>query len=249
MWQYLGLVCRAWRYRLKVEREEIGFVLRHLRPGDTAVDIGAHKGAFTYWMRRKVGSQGSVLAFEPQPVLAARLRSLTRSWPNVVVENMGLSSRSGTLSLRMPAGGPSPVATLEPRRMTAGMLEIPVPVTTLDDYLAGTTKPWRRINLIKCDVEGHELEVFRGAERTLRKHRPILLFERETRHCGGQPIALAFDYLTELGYRGYFPVGSNLHDIAEFDPARHQKEALSGAYVNNFIFMPDSVPELALAAA
>jgi hypothetical protein len=133
--------------------------------------------------------------------------------------------------------------------MTAGMLEIPVPVTTLDEYLAGTNKPLRRIDLIKCDVEGHELEVFRGAERTLRKHRPILLFEREIRHCGGQPIALAFDYLRELGYRGHFPIGSKLYDIAQFDPTRHQAGARAGAYVNNFIFMPDSMPQVALAAA
>lgn len=249
MWQYLGLLCRAWRYRIKVERDEIRFVLRNLRPGDTAIDIGAHKGAFTYWMRRQVGSHGRVLAFEPQPILATRLQRLTRGWPNVVVENMGLSSRSGTLSLRMPDGGPSPIATFEPRRMTAGMREISVPVTTLDEYLARATTPIQRIDLIKCDVEGHELEVFRGAQRMLRQHRPLLIFEREARHCGGQPIELAFDYLAGLGYRGYFPVGSKLRDIAEFDLERDQEHANGDSYINNFVFMPESEPVPTLAAA
>ena len=38
------------------------------------------------------------------------------------------------------------------------------------------------INLVKCDVEGHELEVFKGAENTLNKFHPHLIFECEQRH-------------------------------------------------------------------
>ena len=69
-------IYRAWRYRLKLEPSSVRFLLDYLRPGDVAIDIGAHKGAMTHWMARSVGRGGSVYAFEPQPVLAARLQRM-----------------------------------------------------------------------------------------------------------------------------------------------------------------------------
>ena len=57
---------RAWRYRQRLERQEIRLLLRHLAAGDVAVDVGAHKGAYTYWMRRAVGASGKVYAFNAQ---------------------------------------------------------------------------------------------------------------------------------------------------------------------------------------
>ena len=41
-------------------------MLNHLKLGDTAIDIGAHKGAYTYWMSKYVGNEGRVFSFEPQ---------------------------------------------------------------------------------------------------------------------------------------------------------------------------------------
>ena len=55
-------------------------VLRH---GDVAVDVGAYKGGYTYWMREAVGDAGTVFAFEPQPELAyypPRLDGSPSSW-------------------------------------------------------------------------------------------------------------------------------------------------------------------------
>ena len=51
----LRWIFRAWRYRLVVEKHEIKFMLDYLAPGNIAVDIGAHKGAYTYWMSKYVG--------------------------------------------------------------------------------------------------------------------------------------------------------------------------------------------------
>jgi hypothetical protein len=73
-YRQLKWLYRALRYRL--EKQEIKLVQRHLAPGDVAVDVGAHKGAYTWWMRRAVGESGRVYAFEPQPALADNLRGL-----------------------------------------------------------------------------------------------------------------------------------------------------------------------------
>ena len=91
---YAKLVLRAWRYRLRAERPEIRFLLNQLQLGQTVIDIGAHKGAYTYWMSQRVGSSGQVIAFEPQPELNQNLSKLTGLFPynNIQIESFALSS-------------------------------------------------------------------------------------------------------------------------------------------------------------
>jgi FkbM family methyltransferase len=233
------LIYRAHRYRWKLDPAEIEFLRTHAKPGSTAIDIGAHKGGYSYWMARTVGPQGRVIAFEPQPELAARLRCSFQHRSNVTIENMGLSSQGGQLTLNVPGAGPSPGASFETTEVTAGSnRKINVEVSTLDARLA---QPHPRVSFIKCDVEGHELSVFRGAENTLRNERPTLLFECEQRHHGNRKIAEVFNYLSGLDYEGFFFVRNALRPLAEFDPAQHQNLEAPDSYCNNFTFLPREI--------
>jgi FkbM family methyltransferase len=230
------LLYRAHRYRWKLDPAEIKFVRTHAKPATTAIDIGAHKGAYSYWMARAVGPQGRVIAFEPQPELAARLRCSFQPQGNVTIENLGLSNQCGQLTLNVPGAGPSPGASFETTEVTADSTRrINVEVSTLDARLA---QPHPRVSLIKCDVEGHELSVFMGAGRTLREERPALLFECEQRHHGQSDIAEVFNYLGRLGYHGFFFAGHALRPLAEFNPAQHQNPQAPWSYCNNFAFLP-----------
>jgi FkbM family methyltransferase len=231
-WRY-----RALRYRWKLERQEIRLVLGHLRPGDTALDVGGHKGAFTWWMRHAVGRTGRVDVFEPQPALATRLRSMVheRGWDNVRVEHLGMSSAPGILPLRVPPGGPSPGASFErPASHEESDDVVEVPVSTVDDWVEQRDR--RNVRLIKVDVEGHELAVFHGAQRTLEGQRPALLFECEQRHRPDDDIGAVFRFLAELGYRGQAVTRKGLLPLEQFDPARHQGADSSLGYINNFWF-------------
>ena len=76
--EFLRWVFRAWKYRLKVEKHEIHFMLQNLKAGQSTIDIGAHKGAYTYWMSKYVGEMGQVFAFEPQPLLYKKLKNLIK---------------------------------------------------------------------------------------------------------------------------------------------------------------------------
>ena len=231
----LKWIYRAWRYRLVNERDEIAFVRNHLVPGDVALDIGAHKGAFTYWMAKQVGPRGRVFSFEPQPLLASRLTRLVKgqSLAHVTVENLALSSQVGVATLSVPGGKPSPGATLEPRNVNA-CEQTSVPVLTLDSYFAD--RQISSIKLLKCDVEGHELEVFRGGEQLLRHHKPLLLFECEARHRQDGRLDEVFRFLTELGYRGEFFRHGKLTSLQQFDPVIHQADPASDSYAGNFVF-------------
>ena len=140
---YLRWISRAWKYRLIVERQEILFMLEHLKPDQNAVDIGAHKGAYTYWMSKYTGTNGNVFAFEPQSKLFNQLnKTLDDSKTNNVhVELLALSSNKGEKTLLIPGKKTSPSASIHNKSLDDGQsAKINVKTTTLDDYFCGKIK-------------------------------------------------------------------------------------------------------------
>jgi len=234
----LGYLYRAYRYRYRVDPAEIRFLCGRLRPGDTAVDVGTFKGAYTYWMRRSVGPRGDVVAFEPQPGQAAYLRSVVAAmkWRNVTIEAQGVSNTSGELPLVQPRSGHE--ATFVVRNRTERTCEtVVVPVTTLDAYFRDrATKP----GFVKIDVEGHESAVLAGAMETLTTGRPALLVEIEARHRADGDVRPVVELLASLGYEGSFFLGGKRRPVSEFDVAQHQRIGPDGklpaSYANNFAF-------------
>lgn len=233
--EILRLQYRAWRYRYKLDRAEIRFLLAHLQAGESALDIGAHKGAYTYWMCRAVGPTGHVTCFEPQPQLAAYLRRIkdTLRLNQLTVEGAGVSSANGEMTLHVPGSAPSPGSTLEPKHGLEDGPSYQVKVISLDDYFQA--HPAENLSLVKCDVEGHELQVFRGSQKLLQRHRPVLLFECEEHHHPHHTNRDVFAFLGGLGYEGFFFSRAGLLPLKAFDPARHGNRQ-SPDYVNNYLF-------------
>jgi FkbM family methyltransferase len=232
----IRLIYRALRFRYKYDIDEIAFLLKTIKKGDTVIDIGGYKGVYTYWMAGAVGRQGRVHTFEPQPELANYLIDMKdmMKWDWVTINNMGLSSTKGTATLNVPGIKPSPRATLEPNLIKDDIVIHTVKIDTLDNYYFGIGD---KISFIKCDVEGHELDVFKGGEGILKRDKPILMFECEGAHRANGSIDEVFSYLEGfLGYRGSFFLNGTLHDIKEFVPDKYQKNADSTLYINNFIF-------------
>ena len=229
----IGMRVLAWRYRLFQDPREIRFMLRHLGPGDTAVDIGAHKGAYSYWMVQAVGPKGRVVCFEPQPALIHHLRRVKDKLhlDRLDVVPFAVSSRRGDRSLSVPGEGPNPAGTLETALTGSAHLIYLVGATSLDSHFP----PGTPVKFIKCDVEGHEYDVFLGGGRLLKEQRPILLFEREEaghpRHAGRDVFAL----LQGLDYVGAFFSPRGLRPLAEFDPERHGQPG-SPEYSHSFVF-------------
>ena len=229
---------RALKARLRDQRAEFDAIGGYLRPGDIACDIGANKGSFIYWLSRWVGD-GRVVAFEPQPDLARDLAENCRAigLDNVKVEAKAAYSHSGNQDLFMP-GGHQPGASLHrPALEGDSFTTLSVPVVALDDYFGANDK----IGLLKIDVEGAELEVFKGAERILRRHAPLLVFECENRHLAPGRVRDVFSWLEAIGYEGSFVSRNRVFPISQFDAAVHQRQHgewfwKSKDYCNNFVF-------------
>lgn len=224
---------RAWRHRSFLNPRPIRFMLRHLVPGDTAVDIGAYQGVYAYWMVKAVGASGRVVCFEPQPAMIKYLNRVKDSMhlERLDVVPLAVSSRRGDRSLSVPGEGPNPAGTLETGLTGSAHLIYLVGATTLDAHFPAGTP----VKLIKCDAQGHEHEVFLGGTRLLREQRPILLVEREEASSPRHATRDVFAYLQGLDYVGAFFSRRGLRPLADFDPIQHGDPA-SRDYANHFVF-------------
>lgn len=233
---------RAFKARYRDEKQELQAALAVIRQGDTVADIGANKGSYLHWLHKAVGPTGKVFGYEPQPSLARYLESVgtTLHWQNVTIHECALSDVAGTGRLNVPGAGDSPGASLGTAiNDVTACRHYECKVDTLDNQLRDSSQ----ITLLKMDVEGHELNVFRGAKEILTRHAPVLLFECEARHLRQHTMAEVFDFLQNFGYAGQFFAPDGLRPLCEFDPALHQRQDSprfwdAPGYCNNFIFVP-----------
>jgi FkbM family methyltransferase len=168
-----------------------------LRPGGTAGDVGANIGAFTLMAAARVGDRGTVHSFEPHPVNAARLQRNVElnGFGHVVIHRVAVSDRGGEAVLHVPAGE---LAWGSLSRHEAGGDALAVQLCPLDSVFA---EAGVRVDALKVDVEGHELEAFRGAARTIEEQAPVVMFEVNAEEHEGAAAASSSAYLRDAGYR------------------------------------------------
>jgi FkbM family methyltransferase len=195
-----------------VEPEVQAVLQRVVRPGMSVYDIGANIGFFSLLAAKLAGANGRVVAFEADPEIAQRLReNVGRNSGAVIrVEAKAVWSSAGEVSfaradvLESPDRGLGHVTEAQHAQDKAATIRIPA--VALDEYAAASGAP----DFIKCDVEGAETEVFRGAQRLLEEKRPVILCEMH----GEENRRAVTEQLTRLGYRCE-PCGAN-HVFAQF---------------------------------
>jgi FkbM family methyltransferase len=160
------------------ERAETHFVERFLRPGMTALDIGAHHGYYTLLASILVGTQGRVIAFEPSPRERIRLERHVRlnKCTNVLIEQVALGASPGKAELFLVEGMEDYCNSLRPPAVNAETHKVPVNLTTLDEFLSSAALA--EVHFVKLDVEGAELDVLKGASNLLKQSsRPVFMVE------------------------------------------------------------------------
>lgn len=189
----------CWRLRFRSEASSIRYVRQARVAGGTVLDVGAYRGVYSIYLSRAAGPAGRLVAFETQPELCHHLAAVKESYrlDNMTIVRQGLSSRNGELILRRRRPGSS-IASFH-HWADEGLEEITVPVVRLDDY--AEQHGIGPVRFVKCNVGGHEYDVFAGAERLLTRDRPTLLFECQEPEAHTGEL---FRLLTGLGYDGYF---------------------------------------------
>lgn len=169
---------------------------------DVAIDVGAALGAYAWILNRKANY---VYAFEPGKVHNDYLRKAAIG-TNIQVIRAAVGSVSGKMKMYTPGEDTNArhSATLSQHNPVVNSREVvvdEVDVVMLDDYLKGKLSDDRSIDLVKVDVEGFELDVFRGASNILDKYHPLVICEIEARH--NEQYGLVFEFLREHGYSCY----------------------------------------------
>ncbi|MEQ8746281.1 FkbM family methyltransferase [Pyruvatibacter sp.] len=222
--------------RRRVARElrkgepEFGLVPYLCARNKDAIDIGANRGVYTWWMAR---SANHVHAFEPNPKMLRILNSVLPE--NATSYAVGLSDSAGEAGLFVPQrrkGYSNQGGSLSARKAAIPHGEVAVQTQTLDAF------DLRNIGFIKIDVEGFEAAVLAGARETLLREKPNLLIELEESHTG-EPIEDMLGKIADMGFSGFFMLHGQLTPLAKFDPeAHHRATATAAEYVFNFIFLP-----------
>jgi FkbM family methyltransferase len=169
---------------------------RAIVPGAVVFDVGANVGIYSLVASVNTGPSGMVYAFEPLERNLRYLRShvAMNHLQNCRIVEKAVCDREGTLAFAT-AEVSSSMAHLSPEG------EIVVPTTTVDACVYGEER-MRPPDVMKIDVEGAELTVLRGAERTIAEFRPKIFLEIHGTqlHADCRDFLLAKGYDVEEGY-------------------------------------------------
>ncbi len=224
---YVRAVPRFWE-------AEVEPITQIVKPGDVAIDLGANIGWYTCVLARLVGEEGKVLAVEPIPVTFELLSSVVErlGLRNVELFNCAVSDQIGTGIMELPKfeyGGTNfymaHLITSGPDHAMKDRIE--VPLRSLDSFVDGGKAA--AVTFVKCDVEGHELAVIKGAEKFFRQSKPVMMIEvAGTAAMQDDPQNEFFSLMRFYGYEAYW-----------FD-GKHLRKRMTGHWSVNYFFLQSS---------
>jgi FkbM family methyltransferase len=222
------------------------YILRAVK-FDQCVDVGAHAGTYSILLSH---NSDRVYAFEPTGHSFDILQAL--NIPNVSVYNLALGSESGEMEISLPrVGGETDFALATLRPLSAheyDKVDIQkVRIAKFDDF--ANEIDFVRIDFVKIDVEGFEMQVLQGMQRLVESKKPALLIEIERRH--NPNYRDVFDYLAGRHYAAYITVdgvalqrfdieqlpGLQSNESLKMDEGRKFRMGERKNYINNFFFL------------
>jgi FkbM family methyltransferase len=202
------------------EPRERRFFQEQVEPGMVVFDVGANLGFYTLLLADRVGPQGRVHAFEPDPLSCELLRRRTAGRANVEINQAAVGDHEGTITLYTNRSNRAD-NRVHPSLGAETAEAVDVSLTTLDAYCAA--RGIERIDAVKMDIQGAEVSALAGFRKTIDRLEPRwMLIEFSPEHlrgAGSSPEAF-WGILAELGYEpwGFGEDGSALRiaDTAAF---------------------------------
>ena len=210
-----------WQGVQEGDRGEVELLKTLLRPEHVFVDVGANIGVFSLLAAKRV-PHGRVYAFEASRTHAEKLAANIKlnDYGNVIIQAVGLSDIAGDSKLYFPpcqdGFSNTGMASQFPFNLQSSSEES-VRCTTLDDY--ALRQDIGRLDIIKIDVEGAELDVLLGARQCIARYQPRVVMEVCKSHIerAGRTVDEIFDFWNAMHYRvfqidqegGLCPIGND----------------------------------------
>jgi FkbM family methyltransferase len=164
-----------------------------VKPGDSVLDIGANVGHYTRELSRIVGKKGTVTAFEPVPVTFGILGRLMGRRANVALHPVAASHENGRATMSVPGDN-----YYRAKLGDGGDIDVQTrAIDTMPEFAEC------RVDFVKIDAEGHEVEVLEGMKSLIHRCRPTLLIENNSKKIGA--FLASYDY-----QKVQFPKSPNL---------------------------------------
>jgi len=185
------------------EFHEFLFLHKFLSPDMVFVDIGANLGEYSLFAAKRV-KRGKVLAFEPLPTMNSLLEENIKlnELSNVVISKYGLSNNNGVLPIHEIENVHEGLSTFYPgERKIKQRIEVPLKAFDLEFDNFGVN----RIDFIKIDIEGGELNALLGARNSISRFKPVVMVEinEPTYQVAGYSSKDVYQFFESLNYRPF----------------------------------------------
>lgn len=215
------------------EEHELRLVKKFITPDTDSIDVGVYRGVYSYEMSKY---SKMVHSFEPNPILFENIdKNLKKIIKNINFHNCALSDKNDLVALKIPIRNKDynkknyeeyfqmGKASIHNKNKIDQFESFNIQSKKLDSFNFSN-----KISFIKIDVEGHEKEVIKGSENTIRNNKPILLVEIEEKYTQ-QKITHTINYINSLGYSSFYFFNNELRSTNYLDDLNS---------FNNFIFKP-----------
>lgn len=191
---------------------EMALIPKILNNPEVIIDIGANYGTYSFYFS-KLYPNSKIFAFEPSTRTFNIFGKIIKKFnlKNVIPLKKGLGSKEEKKKIVMPAHYTILAYISEDnKKKKSNDLVEDIDITTLDDFVKRNNL--KKIDFIKCDVEGFEFEVFKGAKNTLKNLKPIVFVEVEERHTRkyGTNSDEVLNFFKKLNYLCYSIRGDTL---------------------------------------
>lgn len=213
------------------EHHDAYFIYKLVNNGDVIFDVGAHVGWYSLSFARKF-PKSKIYSFEPikenYNYLIANM--IVNGLGNVRPFDLALGNKNGSVKLYFSSEN-SVMASAKKLVKLEKESILTCPMKKLDDVMKNESI--KRMDFLKCDVEGAELFVFEGGAKSIGKFTPIIyieMIERWTKKFKYSPNDI-ISFLRKFGYSCFYPMGKTLIECQEIDSSFAKEK------IYNFFFL------------
>ena len=209
------------------------FVFSHyINKDDTVIDCGANIGYYTNFFRAIVGKKGCVHAFEPVPSTFEYLTKNAFEYSNsnnYFLNMVGLYKEESTKNIYIPdsISGHASLNKHKEAWQADKIDKTEIKLIRLDTYIKNNDI--KKVDFIKIDVEGSEIDVLQGSKLTIKKNKPKLHLEvnGELLHTSRHSVQELWELLKELDYKNIYYYDEDPKLLLDFGNLKNNEEAIN----------------------